>query len=97
MDLLVFIRDMLQVHVMAVEYPGYGVYQDQETSANQIAVDAQNVFDYLTIVIGVKESDILLFGRSIGTGPATVVAATRKPGGLVLMSAFKSIRDIVRE
>jgi hypothetical protein len=55
------------------------------------------VFDYLTIVIGVKESDILLFGRSIGTGPATVVAATRKPGGLVLMSAFKSIRDIVRE
>lgn len=55
------------------------------------------MFDYLTIVIGVKESDILLFGRSIGTGPATVVAATRKPGGLVLMSAFKSIRDIVRE
>ena len=55
------------------------------------------MFDYLTIVIGVKESDIMLFGRSIGTGPATVVAATRKPGGLVLMSAFKSIRDIVRE
>ena len=40
MDLLVFIRDMLQVHVMAMEYPGYGVYQDQETSANQIAIDA---------------------------------------------------------
>ena len=40
MDLLVFIRDMLQVHVMAMEYPGYGVYQDQETSAHQIAIDA---------------------------------------------------------
>jgi hypothetical protein len=33
MDLLVFIRDMLQVHVMAMEYPGYGVYQHMETSA----------------------------------------------------------------
>lgn len=44
-----------------------------------------------------KDSDILLFGRSIGTGPATIVAANRKPGALILMSAFKSIRDIVRE
>ena len=68
-----------------------------ETSATQIAIDAQNVFDYLTIVIGMKDSDILLFGRSIGTGPATIVAANRKPGALILMSAFKSIRDIVRE
>jgi hypothetical protein len=47
--------------------------------------------------MGIKETDILLFGRSIGTGPATIVASRRKPGGLILMSAFKSIRDVVRE
>jgi len=49
MELLVFLKDMLKVHVLAMEYPGYGVYEG-EPNANQIALDAQNVFDYLTIV-----------------------------------------------
>jgi abhydrolase domain-containing protein 17 len=33
MDLLVFIRDMLQVHVIAMEYPGYGIYQHSDSNA----------------------------------------------------------------
>jgi len=26
MELLIFVRDMLKVHVLAMEYPGYGIY-----------------------------------------------------------------------
>ncbi len=54
--------------------------------------DALYVYDYVNQVMGVEEQNILVFGRSIGTGPATYVASKRKPGCLLLMSAFKSIR-----
>lgn len=79
-----------------MEYPGYGVY-DGEPDADQIALDAQNVYDYLTIVQRVPDSSIILFGRSIGSGPASLLASLREPCALLLMSPFMSIRDIVRE
>lgn len=87
---------LLQVHVLAMEYPGYGVYKG-DSSASQIALDATNVYDYLNVVLGVDESSIILFGRSIGSGPASLVASQKNPCALLLMSAFKSIRDIVSE
>jgi len=43
------------------------------------------------------ESQIILFGRSIGTGPASTLAAVRNPCALLLMSPFTSIRDIIVE
>ena len=82
--------------MLAMEYPGYGVYAG-DSSASQIALDATNVYDYLNIMLGVPESSIILFGRSIGSGPATLVASQKSPCALLLMSAFKSIRDIVKE
>ena len=29
MELLAFVKDMLKVHVLAMEYPGYGVYEGE--------------------------------------------------------------------
>ena len=37
---------------------------------------------------------MVVFGRSMGSGPATHVASVRDPGCLLLMSSFKSIRAI---
>ena len=96
MELLAFVKDMLKVHVLAMEYPGYGVYEG-EPDADQIALDAQNVYDYLTIVQKIPHEAIILFGRSIGSGPASLLASLRNPCALLLMSPFMSIRDIVRE
>ncbi len=55
------------------------------------------MYHYLVNVQKIPESDIILFGRSIGTGPATYVASKNNPCSLLLMSSFKSIRDIVKE
>ena len=60
------------------------------------------MYDYLTSTLensgwAMNEEDIILFGRSIGSGPATHVASIRNPCSLLLMSPFKSIRDIVKE
>ena len=36
-------------------------------------------------------------GRSIGTGPATEMAALYNPSALILISAFTSLRDNVKD
>jgi len=43
--------------------------------------------------IGINEKDIVVCGRSIGSGPAVYLASQRKPGALILLSPFKSIRE----
>lgn len=84
------------MHVLAIEYPGYGIY-DGNPDAYQIQVDADLVYTYLTKVQNIPESSIILFGRSIGTGPAAFLASKHEPCALLLMSPFTSIRDIIKE
>lgn len=45
--------------------------------------------------LGFKDKNILIFGRSIGSGPASYLASVRPCGGLILMSAFTSLRAVV--
>lgn len=59
---------------MAVEYPGYGVY-DGTPTPEQIAQDSTDVYDYLTRDMGLNEDQIIVFGRSIGSGPACQIAS----------------------
>jgi len=67
------------------------IFEATEDNINQ---DALYVYDFINQVMGIDEENILVYGRSIGSGPATYVASKRKPGCLFLMSAFKSIRAI---
>ena len=54
------------------------------------------VFSFITDDLHWEPKDIILFGRSIGTGPACHLAAKKKPGALLLMSAYTSIRAVVK-
>jgi len=45
---------------------------------------------------GIREKDILLFGRSMGSGPATYISAHYNPGALILMSPYTSIKNVVK-
>jgi dienelactone hydrolase len=93
-ELLDHLRLGLQMHVLCVEYPGYGVYEGSPSS-HQILEDADNVFNYIVRDLLWNPKNIILFGRSIGSGPATWLAANKNPGGLLLMSAYTSIRAVV--
>jgi len=44
----------------------------------------------------IEDSDIMIMGRSIGTGVAVQVAALRNPSALVMISPFTSIKDVAR-
>lgn len=46
---------------------------------------------------GIKEKDIIVLGRSMGTGPSIHLGCTRKPGILVTVCAYKSIRSVVQD
>lgn len=43
---------------------------------------------------GMQEKDILVFGRSMGGGPACFLGGNFKPGALLLMSTYTSIKAV---
>ena len=68
-----------------------------EANEENILNDALYIYDYVNQIMGIDEENIIVFGRSIGSGPATYIASKRKPGCVLLMSAFKSIRAIAQD
>jgi dienelactone hydrolase len=53
--------------------------------------DSEILYDYLTQDLEIDCENIILLGRSIGSGPATHLATTRKCRALILMSGYTSI------
>jgi abhydrolase domain-containing protein 17 len=94
-DLIDLFRSVLHIHVLAVEYPGYGLYKGK-SCAKALIEDAEIVYDFVRDALEFKSKDIFVFGRSIGTGPATHLARYRKLGCLMLMSAYTSIKAVVK-
>ena len=95
-DLLYLFGAEMQMHVLAVEYPGYGLYKTSTPDEEKMKEDADSVYDYLTQIVGVRESDVILFGRSMGSGPTSYLASRKNCHSLLLMSPYKSIRDAAR-
>lgn len=87
-------RTVLPYNTLSVEYPGYSIYPDNKSSQT-MEKDALAVYDFL-VESGIDEKDIIICGRSIGSGPAIYLSANRKPGGLILISPFKSIQEVVK-
>ena len=88
-------RTVLPYNTISVEYPGYSIY-NEEKSHLTMEEDSIIIFDYLVKTCGIKENDIIICGRSIGSGPSVHLCANRIPGGLVLISPFTSISDVVK-
>lgn len=88
------VKTYLPFNALSVEYPGYSIYYE-EKSAETIEEDSLILFDFLVKELQINPKNIIICGRSIGSGPATYLAAKRKPGALILISPIKSIRDTV--
>lgn len=75
--------------VLAIDYRGFGCSQGDasESSAND---DARVALAWLGREKGISPDRVLVFGYSLGGGPATKLAAENKLAGLVLQSAFSS-------
>ncbi|CAD8177524.1 unnamed protein product [Paramecium pentaurelia] len=95
-NLIDFLRHNMRMNILAVEYPGYGIYQG-EPNEEVILKDAEYIYKYVAFHSGIEEQNIILMGRSIGTGVACHVASLFKPATLVLISPFLSLQEIVSE
>ena len=59
--------------------------------------DAERVYEFLVTRLKVDPREIIVFGRSIGSGPASHLASKKTIGALVLMSAFTSIKSATKD
>ncbi|KAJ8598737.1 hypothetical protein CTAYLR_010671 [Chrysophaeum taylorii] len=78
----------LGVSVLAVEYSGYGGATGRASVANTLA-DARAAYDEARRLEFPPER-IVLYGQSVGSGPACYLAARRKVAGLILHSPIAS-------
>ncbi|MCR5750365.1 MAG: alpha/beta hydrolase [Kiritimatiellae bacterium] len=80
--------------VASVDYPGYGL-SDGSPDEEGCYRNVHRLYDWLIEKRGFKPEDIVVDGFSIGTGPATELAATRPSGGLILEAPFLSAPRVV--
>lgn len=91
-----FLRDQFQVHVLAIEYPGYGVCPGVATH-DAVMENANAALTFVTDVLNLPLNRVKLFGRSIGTGLALQLAAKHEVAGLILVTPFRSVRLLFQD
>ncbi|AFY94512.1 alpha/beta hydrolase [Chamaesiphon minutus] len=80
--------------VFAYDYRGYGTSSGKPSESNAYE-DADAAYTYLTGQIEIPASQIIIYGRSVGGGSATELAANNTVGGLILESTFTSAFRVV--
>jgi fermentation-respiration switch protein FrsA (DUF1100 family) len=74
--------------VLAFDYRGYGLSTGGPPSAAGATDDLAAVYHHAVSTLKIPPPRLVLYGRSVGSGPATDLAARVPAGGLVLESAF---------
>ena len=83
----------LRVHILVVEYPGYGIAPGRPTEET-VVENITAAYMHLHEKWDVPKDRIIMMGRSIGTGPCIDVASLHEVGGLVSVSGFTSITPV---
>jgi alpha-beta hydrolase superfamily lysophospholipase len=81
----------LGLHVLAIDYRGFGLSAGTASEAS-IDADAEAAWQEL-MRRGVAPDRVILWGHSLGSGPAVQLASSHAAAALVLFGAFTSIPD----
>lgn len=84
----------LNYDVFMLDYRGFGKSEGEIYSQDQLYQDVQAAYDRLKTEY--DESKIIVLGYSIGTAPATKIAATNRPKSLILQAPFYSLTDMMK-
>ena len=79
--------------VFILDYRGYGKSTGKINSEKQLRKDIQIVYDFAKK--DYQESNIIIIGYSIGTGPASNLAVDNNPGKLILKAPYFNFTDLV--
>lgn len=93
------VRMLLGMHVLLVEYPGYGIApgSPSECTEKSLWQATVNAFKFATEVLRWPTEDIIVMGRSLGAALAIRLACSYSFHGLILVSPFLSLAEAVGE
>lgn len=83
------------VSLLLLNYRGYGK-SDGKASERNLVSDALFVLDEITRQESIQPEQIILMGRSLGSGVAVQVAARRPVSRLILITPFDSLVKVAR-
>jgi pimeloyl-ACP methyl ester carboxylesterase len=83
-------RELGASRLLVTNYRGYGRNAGRPGQAALFA-DALAVYDYAVTEAGIAPADIVVMGRSLGSGVATWLAAKRQVSGAILVTPYDSI------
>ncbi|MEP7319390.1 MAG: alpha/beta fold hydrolase [Panacibacter sp.] len=88
-----YAKDFYRYHydVVLVDYRGFGKSTGKR-SEKEMLNDMQFVYD--TLAVQYHEHHILVYGRSMGSGFATKIAADNKPRYLIIDSPYYSLKKV---
>jgi abhydrolase domain-containing protein 17 len=90
---LLKLRD-LGFSVFAYDYRGYGLSQGKP-SVDKAYRDIDAAYEYVINTLKIPADRIIVFGRSVGSGPSVYLASRQASAGLILESAFTSTFRVV--
>lgn len=91
------VRAQFQVHVLAVEYPGYGICPGGPCDEQRVTENAFAAFRFVREVLAWPLDSILILGRSIGCGPAISLAVRYQVSGVIVVSPMLSVKEICKD
>lgn len=100
-----YLSRQLKVNIFAYDYTGYGLAMPEgRPNETKCYADIDAAYDYLRLKLAIPASQIVLYGRSLGSGPSCYLAAQTSEsqgeetvGGLILHAPFMSVFRIVIE
>ena len=92
-ELLRLFRSRFNVSILVFDYRGYGRSGGEPSEAGILA-DARAARRWLAKRAGVEESEIVLYGTSLGGGVAADLASRDGARGLILENTFTSVPDV---
>ena len=110
-DYLTELSRLLKVNIMAYDYTGYGlanIANEVERwafapSEEHCYADIEAAYHHLTEIENIEPASIILYGRSVGSGPSCYLAekmfigieSEKRCGGMILHSPFLSVCRVV--
>jgi len=95
-DFLKVLQQDLRVDVLIVDYRGYGKSEGKSTIDGAVG-DVRAASRELASRTGVKEDELIVWGRSLGGALAIQLAGQTQPRGVILHSSFSSLKETAAE
>jgi len=86
-----FFLKAIDVNCIVYEYTGYGESNGTMPAEQSLYDDIETVYLHLTENLNISPDHIILYGKSVGSGPTSFLAEKYPLAGVILHSGFMSV------